>query len=61
MLCSITGGRVIGNRSPYGSHLLYIMLFWSDYWHRYELNFILFYIYLLFRLFCGLVSFVWEI
>jgi hypothetical protein len=29
-----------GNRSFCGSHLLYVVLFWSDHWHRYVLNFL---------------------
>ena len=40
MLCSITGGWFIGNRSRCDNHLLYVVLFWVDHWHRYVLNFI---------------------
>ena len=38
MLCSITGGWFSGKSSCCGNHLLYVMLFWSDHWHRYVLN-----------------------
>ena len=39
MLCSITGGWFSGKSSHCGSHLLYVVLFWSDHWHRYMLIF----------------------
>ena len=39
MLCSITWGWFSGKSSHCGNHLLYIVLFWSDHWHRYVLNF----------------------
>jgi hypothetical protein len=38
MLCSITKGWFSGKSSRYGIHLLYVMLFWNDHWHRYVLN-----------------------
>jgi hypothetical protein len=38
MLCSITEGWFSGKSSHCGIHLLYVMLFWSDHWHRYVLN-----------------------
>ena len=34
MLCSITGGWFSGKSSFCGIHLLYVVLFWSDHWHR---------------------------
>ena len=39
MLCSITGGWFSGKSSHCVNHLLYTVLFWSDHWHRYVLNF----------------------
>ena len=50
MLCLITRGWFSGKSSPCGSHLLYVVLLWSDHWHRYVLNF-------LYILYLSLVSF----
>ena len=38
MLCSITGGWFSGRCSHCDSHLLYVVLFWSNLWDRYVLN-----------------------
>ena len=37
MLCSITGGSLSGKSVRCGIHLLYVMLFCTDHWHRYVL------------------------
>ena len=50
MLCSITRGWFSGKSSYCDIHLLYVVLFWSDHWHRYVLNFFVF-------LYLSLISF----
>ena len=39
MLCSITGSWFSGKNLRCDIHLLYVVLFWSDHWHRVVLKF----------------------